>query len=522
MNFWKKLFGAKPKLAVPVVEATVPVVNTTLPLQFSGQPLEIKAGITPRPIAEASRAAPVATRSSALRPSAKQREDITKPDNTESMCPHKWGWDGESCTCEKCGMTRDQGHNWMYDPCKCHWCGKVRQAPPEEMLLFAIRNHKTEEAEGLISAGVKFPPDSLHQTIRLGRDEAGLPIVEMLVKAGADINARTGIDGWTPLMGAAYNECPRITDYLIQNGADTKIRDKKGRTVFSLIEQENNYRHHAVRCVLVKATEDGKAWLQTSTGQAWVKAYQVDTTAPLPATPAEITNLLRKALQCDGSEELQQVVRWVDAGGNLEWKTGNGWTLLHLAAQCGNEKMVRFFLERGAQIDSRDERNETPLMLACNTEWRALKMNPAVVSFLLERGADPNAENSRGIPPLGRLMFADSDAAREISALLVKYGARQIPGKSSVCQECGAPASRSMMDRDVDVTLNGVFANFNCPKCQSRERAPLEAITKDKGVRVVCSSCQAIAYIPPWVWCNTCGRGLSSGWQQQIAAKTRM
>lgn len=206
-------------------------------------------------------------------------------------------------------------------------------------------------------------------------------------------------------------------------------------------------------------------------------------------------------------------------GGSIEWKDPNGWTLLHLAARYGNEKMVRWLLANGADISARSERNETPLMMACDVRHWHPVLNPEIVRALLERGSDPNAENSDGETALACIFAYDNHAnTPKIIKLLVSHGARQIPGKSVACFECGYPISAKMEERSVQVgLLHEVVATFACFRCRTQNRVELEFIDKEKGVSVKCS-CGEVAYVPPTVWCTTCGGGLSTGWEKQISA----
>jgi len=256
--------------------------------------------------------------------------------------------------------------------------------------------------------------------------------------------------------------------------------------------------------------------------KAWIRVNIVDTTAPIPAKPDEVTNVLRKALfpQNDNNELHQQLVHWVESGGNLDWRTPNGWTLLHLAAQCGNEKMIRFLIERGSDIEARDNEGLTPLMLACETGYTSLRLNPSVVKTLLELGANPNSEDFEGRRASSLVRLLASPAAEKITALLEQHGAQKVPGKTATCPECGAPESVHMKDRGVQVTLHGVFAGFSCPHCKKEEQVPLDAIDKAWGLQVSCPSCHRDVFVPPTVWCKTCGIGLSTGWQTLLISGT--
>lgn len=72
---------------------------------------------------------------------------------------------------------------------------------------------------------------------------------------------------------------------------------------------------------------------------------------------------------------------------NLEVKNERGYTLLHEAVESGDLNLVTYLLEKGAQVDSVDKKQHTPLMIA------SLNGDLAIMKCLLEKGANSNAQN---------------------------------------------------------------------------------------------------------------------------------
>ena len=99
------------------------------------------------------------------------------------------------------------------------------------------------------------------------------------------------------------------------------------------------------------------------------------------------------------------------SAGDLEWlgtliqtfperiaqRDENGWTPLHLAAAHNHIPAAALLLEKGAQIDCRDQDDfATPLC------WAAYHGHLHMVNFLLEKGADASTKaDLHGFGPLG-------------------------------------------------------------------------------------------------------------------------
>ena len=101
-------------------------------------------------------------------------------------------------------------------------------------------------------------------------------------------------------------------------------------------------------------------------------------------------------------------------------KTDYGDTPLHLAVQdqlaflgLSREKLVKWFLEKGASVNVVDEEGFTPLHRA------VIEEAVDVARILLQAGADPNAKSGEGESPLS-LTEEESDMGK----LLVEFGAK--------------------------------------------------------------------------------------------------
>lgn len=116
----------------------------------------------------------------------------------------------------------------------------------------------------------------------------------------------------------------------------------------------------------------------------------------------------------DGSDLLEQLKKWLQTGdydAYQKWKEEgfdinhrfifypldryniNELTLLQIAAEYSNEKVVEALLEAGADVNNQDRYGNTPL-------HRSVRSSLEVVKALLKAGADVNKQNRCGEIPL--------------------------------------------------------------------------------------------------------------------------
>lgn len=93
---------------------------------------------------------------------------------------------------------------------------------------------------------------------------------------------------------------------------------------------------------------------------------------------------------------------------------GGGATTLMAAAYNGDDEVAADLVERGAELEAKDEDGQTPLMYAANAG------QAAIVGFLLDRGADANARDKRNSTPI---MFAAQHGHTEVVRRLLEAGA---------------------------------------------------------------------------------------------------
>ena len=76
---------------------------------------------------------------------------------------------------------------------------------------------------------------ALHAAVSANQQQ----IVEWLVAAGADVNARQQMD-YTPLMGAAANARTAMIDFLLAHGADRTMKTTDGKTAADLAREHGH------------------------------------------------------------------------------------------------------------------------------------------------------------------------------------------------------------------------------------------------------------------------------------------
>jgi cytohesin len=199
-------------------------------------------------------------------------------------------------------------------------------------------------------------------------------VAALLVAKGADVNAKNGFNGRTPLHNAATWGHKEIVVLLIAAGAVVNAKDDDGYTPLDLTSLENN-----------------------------------------PNASPEIADILRELLFDAASDgDLAGVQAELDKGADVNAKNKDGWTPLNFATDGGHKEVAELLIANGADVNAKDDQGSTPLKFA------AYRGQKEIVELLIAAGAVVNAKDGTGRTPLHS---AADEGHKKVAELLVANGA---------------------------------------------------------------------------------------------------
>ena len=214
---------------------------------------------------------------------------------------------------------------------------------------------------------------ALNLAVIFGKDAAA----ELLLESGADLES-VNERGMTPLFNAAFFCRLDLTRLLLDRGAVVQVMNADGFMMTQTMEPE-------------WGPELERVYREAS--QEIDQTFDPD---HIVWTRREIANLLRtkwidlwNAGQNNRLEVIEQAVA-ADACVDEKDPIG-GNSALNLAAIKGNLEAVKSLLEGGADLESKNNEQATPLSNAC------FFCQSDVVAFLLEKGADPKVKTKEGL-----------------------------------------------------------------------------------------------------------------------------
>jgi ankyrin repeat protein len=212
-------------------------------------------------------------------------------------------------------------------------------------------------------------------------------IARLLIKAGADVKAKTRIDDFTPLLLAAKNGNAAMVELLLKAGADPNTATGTGATALMLAAASG--KTEAVKQLVDHgANVNAKDITNEQTALMFAAAVNSAPAIKLLAEHGADVNAVSKVLEprhLDGKETKES---WL-----------GGLTALHLAAREGHTDAVRELIAAKADINVVAASDKTSVMTLS-----IINGHLDIAKLLLDHGADPNLANRGGLAPLFALI----------------------------------------------------------------------------------------------------------------------
>ncbi|MFP5282903.1 MAG: ankyrin repeat domain-containing protein [Actinomycetes bacterium] len=269
--------------------------------------------------------------------------------------------------------------------------GAAEQARLDAALIAAAWDNDLDRARGLIRRGadVNAEDRTEQSAFLIATSEGHRELLELTLRHGGDVDAKDSFNG-TGLIGAADRGHADIAGRLIQAGVEVDHVNRLGWSALheAIILGDGSPRYVDTVRVLVAAGADVQL------------PSQRDGTAPLDHARTrgftEIADVLRAAL------DRRQPPR------------GEANRALLAASRTGGATAAVLALRAGADLETRDARGRTPLLLAVTQN------RPAVARLLIYLGADPERADADGVTAL---QHAQRRGQPEVTRLLRRASA---------------------------------------------------------------------------------------------------
>ena len=196
--------------------------------------------------------------------------------------------------------------------------------------------------------------------------------IKLLIEKGADINT-TDEKGNTALHLATQNNDLELTKFLIQKGADVNAKDSSKNPPLHYAAMKDNI---AFMQLLIENGADVNISLEE------LRHIQYIDEPTRFRVAIKTQSLLLWVMKMKGGDQLAKLI--IEKGADINTTDEKGNTALHLATQNNDLELTKFLIQKGADVNAKDSSKNPPL------HYAAMKDNIAFMQLLIENGADVN------------------------------------------------------------------------------------------------------------------------------------
>jgi len=252
-------------------------------------------------------------------------------------------------------------------------------------LIEAADQGSLESMKLLIDAGAEvnyYAGMSSPTAITMAASEGKLESLKLLIDNGADINGYG--KSMAPLHIAAEENKTDVIDYLVSKNVKVNNRDASGRTALMYAAAEGN------KQAVIKLIEAGADISMVDQYGATASVYAED----------EDENHLLHLLRMEGRPKIheetfhghiERVQRMVEKGADVNERDNYGRTPLHIATIHNHTLDMRVLIDLGAEVNGQDYQGRTALMYA------AKDSHSEAVALLVSKLADVNIQDEEGM-----------------------------------------------------------------------------------------------------------------------------
>ena len=224
-------------------------------------------------------------------------------------------------------------------------------------------------------------------------------LTEKLLQYGADPSVKEDDEGMTPLHVAANSGSVLAAEVLLEHGVRTNL----GETPLVIAARRGNVSIGMVQFLLQKGSNvrakdtSGMTPLTNAViDYRGVKSFSVvKKLLNLGSCVNDVENFGRSVLHyIPSNAERKLFDLLLHYGGNVSLPDKNGETPLHLAGSTGNTSYIEWLIEQGADVGALDRENRTPLHAA------AYEHSNDSVELLIQNGAEVSVTDDHGWLPL--------------------------------------------------------------------------------------------------------------------------